>query len=233
MKIDISQELQIQKYLNGIQLTQSQSEQYHHVGDWLANSFSVYFINTEQNLVEINDHCLANCGYDTRQNTLGKSWKKPFPDTMQIHSLECNNQQVMHRAQTLCLNERIRNCEEEDLNAITIKMPWYDLNGNVLGLFGCSLNLNTNDVAELTNNLNFIKSQLFFTTDEQLMQKYGFTERELQVVRGIVRGHTIREVSERLCLSIRTIEFYFNNIKLKLGLNKKSQVIALLYDDFK
>ncbi|HEU0024583.1 MAG TPA: response regulator transcription factor [Thermoleophilaceae bacterium] len=50
------------------------------------------------------------------------------------------------------------------------------------------------------------------------------TERELEVLRLIARGHTNREIAERLFLSVRTIEGHRARIQRKLGLSRRSDL---------
>ncbi len=56
-----------------------------------------------------------------------------------------------------------------------------------------------------------------------------FTLREAQCAKFIMHGRTLKQTAALLELSKRTVEFYFNNIKIKLGLTKKSDVVGLLF----
>jgi two-component system response regulator NreC len=51
------------------------------------------------------------------------------------------------------------------------------------------------------------------------------TERELEVLRLIARGHTNRETAERLFLSVRTVENHRARIQRKLGLASRSDLV--------
>jgi two-component system response regulator NreC len=51
------------------------------------------------------------------------------------------------------------------------------------------------------------------------------TERELEVLRLIARGHTNRETAERLFLSVRTVENHRARIQRKLGLGSRSDLV--------
>lgn len=55
------------------------------------------------------------------------------------------------------------------------------------------------------------------------------TEREAQCAKYIMYGNTLRQTAHELKLSIRTVEFYFNNVKRKIGATKKSVVVSLLF----
>jgi two-component system, NarL family, response regulator NreC len=51
------------------------------------------------------------------------------------------------------------------------------------------------------------------------------TERELDVLRLIARGHTNREIAERLFLSVRTVEGHRARIQRKLGRSRRSDLV--------
>ena len=53
-----------------------------------------------------------------------------------------------------------------------------------------------------------------------------FTQREAQCMYYILHGCTIVQVGERLNLSHRTVEFYVKNMKMKLNVHSKSELIA-------
>lgn len=55
-----------------------------------------------------------------------------------------------------------------------------------------------------------------------------FTKRELICIRYLVMGMTNREIGRALHLSHRTVEHYIDNIKAKLGISKKSQILRAI-----
>jgi len=57
------------------------------------------------------------------------------------------------------------------------------------------------------------------------------TSREAQVSRLIANGFTIREAAEQVSLSPRTVEFYLSNIRRKLGVRNKNELIRFLHDN--
>ncbi len=57
------------------------------------------------------------------------------------------------------------------------------------------------------------------------------TSREAQVSRLIASGFTIREAAKQVSLSPRTVEFYLSNIRRKLGVRNKNELIRFLHDN--
>jgi len=62
------------------------------------------------------------------------------------------------------------------------------------------------------------------------MNNQSLTRRELDTIRQFTNGCTTKEAAKNLDLSPRTVESYLSNIKHKLGLTKKSDIIRLLSD---
>ena len=54
------------------------------------------------------------------------------------------------------------------------------------------------------------------------------TQREAECMKYLVQGYTFKETGTALSLSARTIEFYVKNIKKKMKLRKKSELIGAL-----
>jgi two-component system, NarL family, response regulator NreC len=51
------------------------------------------------------------------------------------------------------------------------------------------------------------------------------TEREIEVLRFIVQGHTNRQIADRLNLSVRTVEYHRANLTSKLGLHSRADLV--------
>jgi non-specific serine/threonine protein kinase len=54
----------------------------------------------------------------------------------------------------------------------------------------------------------------------------GLTGRETQIVLDIARGLTNRQIAERLGISERTVDAHVQNIRNKLGMEKRAQIAA-------
>jgi len=54
----------------------------------------------------------------------------------------------------------------------------------------------------------------------------GLTGREAQIVRDIARGLTNRQIAEKLGISGRTVDAHVQNVRNKLGMEKRAQIAA-------
>lgn len=58
----------------------------------------------------------------------------------------------------------------------------------------------------------------------------GLSNREMDVLRMIALGHTNGEVSQRLCISVRTVETHRAHIQQKLRLTARSELVSYALD---
>ena len=69
-------------------------------------------------------------------------------------------------------------------------------------------------------------TQMYFIGDA--FEGVYFTRREAQTLFHLLQGKTIPEVGRSLNLSARTIEFYVKNMKLKIGVKSKVELLDKL-----
>lgn len=67
-----------------------------------------------------------------------------------------------------------------------------------------------------------VRFRFYFVCDQK---EYYFTRREAEVVVILMQGKTVAHAAERLSLSRRTVEYYVNNMKLKLGCHTKHEML--------
>jgi DNA-binding CsgD family transcriptional regulator len=59
-------------------------------------------------------------------------------------------------------------------------------------------------------------------------QRVSFTSREMDCLNKLVIGYSAKEIAKSLSLSHRTVEFYLQNVKAKVGYHKKSELIKMV-----
>jgi DNA-binding CsgD family transcriptional regulator len=66
--------------------------------------------------------------------------------------------------------------------------------------------------------------------DEKLMERYGISKRELEVLALLARGRTYLEIADGLCVSLATVKSHVTHLLDKTGTRNKVELINLLYD---
>ena len=59
-------------------------------------------------------------------------------------------------------------------------------------------------------------------------KKISLTQREIESIQCLCHGYSIKEAARHLAISPRTVESYLNNVKDKLNLQKKSELIDII-----
>ena len=95
--------------------------------------------------------------------------------------------------------------------------PLLDKDSNVLGLLGVSSCITT-DIKQEYNNL--ISARLEYDHCYKLL-----TKREKQVLIEVVKGGSYKLIAKKLEVSHRTVESHIENIKYKLGVYSREEII--------
>ncbi|HUV18639.1 MAG TPA: helix-turn-helix transcriptional regulator [Ilumatobacteraceae bacterium] len=64
-----------------------------------------------------------------------------------------------------------------------------------------------------------------------LLESYGLTERETDVVLLLARGLSLKEIALELCLSVHTIRDHLKSIYAKAGVNSRGELVAVLFSN--
>lgn len=65
---------------------------------------------------------------------------------------------------------------------------------------------------------------------EKIRSKYGLTDRELEVLRGIADGLTNNQIAARIFVSVNTVKFHTGNIFGKLDVTNRTQILGRLHE---
>ena len=123
------------------------------------------------------------------------------------------------------------------IHTLTYKLPWYSHNHELLGIFGYAVLLNDRSFNEIANDITRFSKFLQHSRQLQILNTIRcsdamqyFSPRETDVSRLLVRGKTARQISETLGLSSRTVETHLLNMKRKLNVDTKSQLLEKIMD---
>lgn len=232
---DFSREMIVSRHPYGVKLIKPQrsnADDGHllRLGDLLANPYNVFFYDLENVIKEINDPCWSNCGFQSRNDAIGNSVWTVCEEEDQIETIIKNNQQVIRARNMLTVDEHMNLANDIYSHTVSFKFPWLDANNELIGIFGCAVHVNHENLRNVSGQLAMIVEKFCATRADvqgavstQLINGNFFSAREMEVIQLIMRGKTVKETALQLGLSQRTVESYFSNIKLKLNVTTKSE----------
>ncbi len=228
----LSRELVLHKHLNGVQLIEPSDDSLElSLGDMMGKHLSVYLLDLGHRALEFNDHQMSYLNIIHRKDLLGKTVEAICHNNNIIASVHDNNEVVFNKQKTLIFSEEIH-AFDRPCHSLSVKMPWYDDTNRVIGLFGYSYFSDSHcgqsdnfDFAEVSNSF-FEPHQKTLTAADAALKP--FSTREVELINYLMRGKTLNECAQRLNISKRTAEHYFNNIKDKVSVKTRSEFVNYL-----
>jgi DNA-binding CsgD family transcriptional regulator len=203
------------------------------VGDVLNLPFNVFFMNHEGANVNTSEAHAETMGFSSVRDSVGAT----IFDIAQARDAE----KMRNTDLEIMKSARGKIIEEEAVLAgrigyqqsLTIKMPWYDRSNQIVGIFGCSIILGKQKLAEsLSQIVSHDLLPSLNTKQKKPLMGPALSKRQRQCLYYLVRGKTAGETAEILGLSTRTVEFYLQNIKNKMNADSKSELIEKVLGEF-
>lgn len=251
--LDTSQELLVQRRRNGILLVKpnNQNQVLPSIRDLFNMPFNVYFYNARNLYQDMNEANANIVGLTSAEEGIGKSL---FQLTTKKHALFAinNNNKAMHNnAINIVEEQAIIKKTEKYISCISIKFPWYNETGKIIGVFGCSILLDQHAPISLAKsfsklmqtgllaNENFVTVSQFSPSLQdnipfEVIQKLSmrtqqnFSKREMECLFYLMQGKSARETGRLLQISQRTVETHLEWLKEKLHCRKKSEIIETI-----
>lgn len=247
-RIDASSELQVNRFLNGIKLTKPKINMDNQnvlqdgvytgqtVSTLLKFPCSIYFDNVHGSIQQLNEHNVELCGFDSSARAIGKKYFSSFhPQT--THLLLKNDHRVMKTEKMEICEENLHQFDYPIKHALSIKMPWYNNQNKIAGLFGFSIILGKNTLAD---SLALIAKMGLFIPIENLIASIGCEMKGMYLSKQqklcgqlLLTGISTKEIARRMKLSPRTVESYVDNLKTKFKCHNKTELIIKLYEAMK
>ncbi|MDI3089678.1 response regulator transcription factor [Priestia megaterium] len=83
---------------------------------------------------------------------------------------------------------------------------------------------------EITSRIFSFKEKQSFSAPSLASEKVIFTEREQNILQAVAEGSTSKKIALELGISERTVKAHLTNIYTKLGVNSRSQAVAIAVD---
>jgi len=240
-RIDTSRELLLQRWAGGYMLIRPEmnptpeQENYQSfqslstLGEMLDQPFDVYLYNNRHCFQIVNEEFVRS-GYLSMKSLYGKHATEVFP--REGGELVRNNTAVLATCRSKIAQENILLSNGITQKYLSIKSPLYNENGTLVGIFGASMLLGVHNLAPallqlvqlgMLNATRFLKND---ASHEMIPARQIFSRRERECLLYISRSKTSKEIAGALNISIRTVEHYIENIKIKTGSSSRSELIA-------
>ena len=195
----------------------------------------IYFSDTASQTVIINTNAVKKCGYVSTEDAIGKTIHAVATRETANHVIK-THQHVMHTHSLHIGLDEVHLKYVTSFTCMSIVRPWYDENDKLLGIFGCSIDLINIDISKTLQtlvNVGLLNTQALNGAINKkgfIINNQYFSPRETQCIRYYIRGKTVNEIARILNLSPRTIQHYLENVKYKIGVTHKNDLISYIID---
>jgi DNA-binding CsgD family transcriptional regulator len=243
--LDTSNELEVYCYGNGLKLIKpnikNRDNSYpgwhtnYTVSALLKIPCGVYFEDVNGVIQQLNEHNIEQCNLDSANQAIGKPYFSALTSKAAQLLLK-NDREVMKKKKTQIFEEEIIQKNNDSIyQVLSVKMPWYNDQNKVIGLFGCSISLGKESLAD---SLSVIAKMGVFVPESLLEQKNKMTgihlsNQQRMCAKYLLAGLAIKEIANRMKLSPRTVEHYIDNIKFKFRCHSKTELIIKLHEMMK
>lgn len=232
--LDTSNELQLYRAGNGIKLIRPESSEnssQYALSNLFQLPLSVYLIDANSINQNVNEQDALLCGFDSVKNSVGKLCFSKF--TKESAAITTKNDNEVMRTQTIKISEEDVVLSKGNISrpTLSIKLPWYNDDNKVNGIFGCSIILGQHPLASslaLISKLGFLNTaQVSHFIGAELNNIY-LSKRQLSCAEFLLKGMTSKQIATQLNLSPRTIETYIEILKNKFQCHNKTELILKL-----
>lgn len=223
--LDTSDELNISPYLNGVKITRPGAIG-SNIRDIFKSEFNCYLLDTHCITHKMNDHGAISIGFDSARHAQGKTIAS-VSNKKTGQRLITNSFNVMRQQRITVIEETQLKRNGEQQHFLSMKVPLY-IHNTVAGLFGCSIILGKHNLISSLQKIAGIiplNQHAVFNHYISNNSPIPLSTREHQCLVLAIRGKTAKQTAIMLNLSYRTVEEYLNNVKRKLNVTSKSQMI--------
>jgi DNA-binding CsgD family transcriptional regulator len=201
------------------------------VSTLFKSAFCLYFLNTQSQHIYLNQEALYAAGFDSMQQARGKTILDVSNEEIATQVIAVHKK-VMRLQQPLFIEKELFCKDSRILQCLAGVFPWYNESNRIVGVFGSCVIYGSHSLSLALNtifNLAFLnKNQRSLSCPKRLEYDIYLSTRENQCARLLMQGYSAKMIAETLRLSYRTVEHYIDNIKDKLGVSTKQELIYRL-----
>ena len=241
-KLDISPELTIYRFGNGIKLISPEQAQRfknsyfayntgYSVESALKLPIDVYFYDVENIFQNVNEHCAETAGFESSHNAIMNCLNKMVTKESSERIFKFNgsvlkDNQIKIDEEYWTLKSGIAD------HCFSVKSPLYGKDNKLIGIFGCSIVPSKDNVTD--GIMHIAKMGLLdlnsFKKNSKKFLDYDLSQRETDILHFTAQGKSAKEISLKINLSKRTIEDYLENLKNKFQVESKAELMEKIIE---
>lgn len=228
----------VTRYRNGVKLMPAEESVLNKAGrhiidvhEQMQQKFDVMYLNSDLCIAMANQSAAETVGVTAKEDLIGKSnhdfFQKESADNLTKFVME-----IMLKNKVMLREFDLVNHNDQKQHCLVLSAPWYDQDDKIVGIMAYAVYIGRHSLTDALTN--FMRQGLIESTGHynKHVHHAHLSKREIECLQLAVRGKTMREIASFLGLSIRTIEAYMENIKLKFNVATKSELIDLVFDYF-
>lgn len=231
-KYDTSDELYLERYKQGVrfipvdyQIQDLNPSSNHFLKNIMKLPFCIYLMNKLSEKIRLNEYSVAACGFNSAKHAIGKTVAHVLKPSS-AKSIMGNDHDVINTSNMRIIEEFADHKNNQTVEALSIKLPWYNSNDEIIGVFGCS---NIYGVHSIPDFLITARQLRLLNQSNEIsltnIQNIHLTKREANILKFTLRGWSSKNIGKQLYISSRTVEFHLENLKIKFNVSSKSDLI--------
>lgn len=245
MNPSVDQEALIIRSRNGVKLISAKSLQGTielNTGMTVAKIYeqkcNIYFMDNHSRWISANDSTAHSfnlmSSHDATYKTASHFMNKEHALRMRNNDIE-----VISSNQVKIFDEHAAGIKGvQDTIYLSVKSPWYDEDNKIIGIFGYAVAIKNQPIAEsikVISGLGLLESQFPFSNVKRILSKLPdctmpLTPREIEVLHHFIIGQSAKNVAKMIGISHRTAEHHLENIRKKLAVKSKSELLNKLFE---
>lgn len=240
---DISDEFSIYRCGFGFKLGKSMSGRQRSangiiIADLMKSLYGIFIADaSDLSLLKVNNTSAEHCGFDSPNFAVGKT-AFDFMDKNCAASAQDLDQKVLISNRINMTEYSLQRLDGSVESCFAIRSPLYNNENKIMGVIGFNVQLGKQP---LLDSLTEFKKLGLIQSDFQPnnnpypgseIDNIYFSKREIECLHEMVEGKTAKQIAEKLGLSIRTIQNYQENIKQKLNVSTKKELLEKVFEYF-
>jgi DNA-binding CsgD family transcriptional regulator len=190
---------------------------------WLPTGRGVFWKDTAGYYLDGNDTSAEYLHLSSRHAIVGLSDYDLTLVTTEADAIREEDKRIINTGKCMQFYHTLSTPHGEKLYVQSFKVPLFDANNMIVGICGVNSVLDSEHLEDVWSPLNEAGVP---KKDLHAARKSLLTYRQIECLKYLVQGMTLKQIGNVLCLSPKTIEHYLEIVKNKLNCHTRAELIV-------